>query len=151
MDGLITAVITAFQELEMNRIDSVFLTLQRCVSEIILVDGGNHYRLPHVHKARLLKAGRLPENACLTYLAHMRLHPCATVTNPIQLFGSDDSDLDLSDNDSLVMLEQHEESGEGVARFPTIVRQESDDSDDDDNDAVPGIPLIVVPKNAKQG
>ncbi len=104
MDGLIVAVMSSFEEMEMSNIHRCFLTLQRCVSEIIMVDGGNTYRVPHMHKSCRLRANELPENAGLTYLVRMRLRQGQVAYAPVQLFGSDDSDLNTSDEESMLSV-----------------------------------------------
>ncbi len=146
VDGLITAVINAFQELEMHKIDCVYLTLQRCVSEVILEEGGNHYKIPHMNKAKLMRADMLPEIAKLSYPARMRLHLGENAYGPVQLFGPDDNTSDVSDDESVVVVEKARTAG--VARMPAL--HMNDDADDDD-DSTPAIPLIVNVRNLKKG
>ncbi len=105
MDGLIAAVITSYQEMEMTKINNCFITLQRCISEIIMVDGNNNYKIPHMNRARRLRANEPLENACLTYLVRMHLHPGLAAYSPVQLFGLDNLDLDDLDDELVVVLE----------------------------------------------
>ena len=116
IDSLITSVIDAFQQLEIEKINNCFLTLQHCVSEVIVKEGGNTYKVPHMNKTKLLHEGVLPDNVKLTYLARMRMRPGETAFEQVQLFGVDDDDLDSSDDDAVVVLEPA--NGPGVARLP---------------------------------
>ncbi len=144
LDGLIVAIISSFQDMDMNVINRCFMTLQRCISEIIMVEGGNNYRVPHMHKSCCLRANELPENAALTYLVRMRLHQGQAAYDPVHLFGSDDSDLSASDDESVVELE---EATRNVARMPVIMPDE-----DDDNDTVEAHVIVAsAPSNAKRG
>ncbi len=124
MDGLISAVITSFQEMEMTKINNCFITLQRCISEIIIADGNNNYKIPHMRRARRLRANQPLENAGLTYLARMHLRRGLAAYGPVHLFGSDDSDLDEIEDESVVVLESS--SGNALARMPVV--GEDDDS-----------------------
>ncbi len=147
IDGLIVAVTSSFAEMEMSSIHRCFLTLQRCVSDIIMVDGGNSYRVPHMHKSRRLRANELSENAGLTYLARMRLRQGEAAYAPVKLFGPDDSDLNTSDDESIVHLEKTNDAN--VARMPVAASGFDDDTDDDTIEAA-SIVASVHP-NAKRG
>ena len=43
-----------------RELNNVFLTLQTCMKEILKVNGGNNYRIPHIGKGRLERQGSLP-------------------------------------------------------------------------------------------
>lgn len=62
VDELLAAVEDSFQELERNKLNNVFLTMQQCMIEIMKVGGGNNYKLPHMGKVHLERQGRLPVN-----------------------------------------------------------------------------------------
>ena len=60
VDELVAAVTTSFQQLETRKLNNVFLTLQKVMETIILRDGGNDYKIPHMSKERLERNGELP-------------------------------------------------------------------------------------------
>ena len=47
-------------EFDPAKINRTWLTLQSCLNEILLNDGGNEYKIPHMNKAKLEREGRLP-------------------------------------------------------------------------------------------
>ena len=49
-----------FDELEHHKLNNIFLTLQGVMEQIILNDGGNDYKLPHMNKAKLARNNELP-------------------------------------------------------------------------------------------
>nr|ABA96632.1 transposon protein, putative, Mariner sub-class [Oryza sativa Japonica Group] len=49
-----------FQAYDDNKLNRVFLTLQSCLLEVMEVDGGNGYRIPHMGKERLELLDILP-------------------------------------------------------------------------------------------
>ncbi|KAL4581255.1 hypothetical protein LXL04_017465 [Taraxacum kok-saghyz] len=53
VDELVSAVQTSFDKMQSHELNNVFLTLQTCMKEIIKVQGGNSYRIPHIGKSRL--------------------------------------------------------------------------------------------------
>jgi hypothetical protein len=57
---LIAQVIRAYDEFCPRKIDFAFLTLQKCLDEILASKGSNTYSIPHMGKERLLRAGTLP-------------------------------------------------------------------------------------------
>ncbi|TBU11442.1 hypothetical protein CWI38_1203p0010 [Hamiltosporidium tvaerminnensis] len=61
IDELINLVQDAFHQLEANTLDNVFTTLQACMESIMLADGGNGYKIPHLSKVKLRREGRLLE------------------------------------------------------------------------------------------
>ena len=61
VDELIAAVQHAFDELDVTTLNNSFLTLQNVVESCLKDHGGNHYPLPHMHKQKLAREGRLPE------------------------------------------------------------------------------------------
>ena len=62
VDELIASVTQAFQDLDSQTLDNSFLTLQKVMENCLKGGGGNHYTLPHMNKAKLLREGRLPES-----------------------------------------------------------------------------------------
>ncbi|XP_041995853.1 uncharacterized protein LOC121745970 [Salvia splendens] len=60
VDDLLKNVVASFDELSPHTLDSVFLTLQSCLTEILRVKGGNNYKIPHMNKQRLRNLGLLP-------------------------------------------------------------------------------------------
>jgi hypothetical protein len=61
IDDLITAVEHAFEILPREKLDNAFITLQKCLECALLDGGGNSYKLPHLSKAKLRRAGTLPD------------------------------------------------------------------------------------------
>ncbi|KAL4565371.1 hypothetical protein LXL04_029463 [Taraxacum kok-saghyz] len=60
IDELVHAVQTSFERMQSQQLNNVFLTLQTCMKEIIKVQGGNNYQIPHIGKDRLGREGNLP-------------------------------------------------------------------------------------------
>jgi hypothetical protein len=59
-ESLVRAVVDAFDKLDYKKLNNVFLTLQSVLELAMLDCGGNNYRLPHIGKAKLERAGMLP-------------------------------------------------------------------------------------------
>jgi hypothetical protein len=57
---LVKAVQDSFEELDRLSLNKVFITHQQCLQEIILCDGGNNYKIPHMGKVKLARPGQLP-------------------------------------------------------------------------------------------
>ena len=57
---LIEAVLEAYANYNYVLINRVFLTLQTCMNRIIEENGGNNYKIPHMGKAAMERAGTLP-------------------------------------------------------------------------------------------
>lgn len=65
IDNLIEAVEVAFQNIEVEKLDNVFLTLQTCMENIMMSGGGNSYKVTHLNKVKLRRQNLLPRNlAC---------------------------------------------------------------------------------------
>ena len=62
IDDLIAATKNAFVELSETKLNFVFLSLQQCMKAIIESEGSNGYKIPHMGKERLERAGELPES-----------------------------------------------------------------------------------------
>ncbi len=62
IDDLVIAVVTSFNEMEKEKLNDVFLSLQNCHISVMKVQGGNNYKLPHMGKAKLARLGCLPIN-----------------------------------------------------------------------------------------
>lgn len=60
IDELIDCVITAFNSLNLEKLDNVFLTLQKCMESAMLASGGNNYKIQHMSKDKLRRNDRLP-------------------------------------------------------------------------------------------
>ncbi|ETO83189.1 hypothetical protein F444_02738, partial [Phytophthora nicotianae P1976] len=60
IEDLIDAVDDAYMQISTDTIDDIFLTLQACMLCVLEEDGGNHYKLPHLGKAKLRKTNSLP-------------------------------------------------------------------------------------------
>ncbi|KAH7857582.1 hypothetical protein Vadar_014262 [Vaccinium darrowii] len=77
VDELVSAVMRAFEELPSERLENVFLTLQACMIEIMKVNGGIGYKVPHIGKGGLMRDGNLPtqlqcdHNLVESVLAHL--------------------------------------------------------------------------------
>ncbi|XP_058223067.1 uncharacterized protein LOC131332786 [Rhododendron vialii] len=62
IDELLNAVEKSFDKLPLHDLDSVFLSLQACMVEVMKVNGGNNYKLPHIKKPQLMRDGVLPSH-----------------------------------------------------------------------------------------
>ncbi|CAH9059796.1 unnamed protein product, partial [Cuscuta epithymum] len=60
VDELIFATQKAFNEISIESLGNVFLTLQLCMIEVMKKLGGNNYKVPHINKQRLEREGILP-------------------------------------------------------------------------------------------
>jgi len=61
IDELIDCVQVAFDKLNNENLNNIFLTLQKCMEATMTKKGGNNYKLPHVGKTRLRNSEMLPE------------------------------------------------------------------------------------------
>lgn len=57
IDELVYAVEKSFEELSSDCLNRVFLSWQACMIEVMKVNGGNNYKLPHIGKSQLLRDG----------------------------------------------------------------------------------------------
>jgi len=53
--------IKAFEYLEVEKLNNIFLNLQQCIVETIKNNGSNKYKVPHMGKAKLARRGMLPD------------------------------------------------------------------------------------------
>jgi hypothetical protein len=60
IDELVKVVNDSFLELHPELLNKVFLTLQTVMELIILNDGGNNFKIPHMRKDALARQGQLP-------------------------------------------------------------------------------------------
>ena len=60
IEELISAVDDSFQSLPSKKLTNVFLTLQKVMEAVIICDGDNKYKVPHMSKLRLERMGELP-------------------------------------------------------------------------------------------
>ena len=58
IDDLIEQVLTVFDQYDGKLINDAFLTLQSCMAMVIANNGGNHYKIPHVGKAKMKELPR---------------------------------------------------------------------------------------------
>lgn len=52
--------------------DNEFLSLQSCMDQTLLCDGGNTYKLQHMPNAKLRKEGKLPISILYEYMNHVK-------------------------------------------------------------------------------
>ncbi|XP_057790781.1 uncharacterized protein LOC131007886 [Salvia miltiorrhiza] len=76
-DDLVKAVEASYAALSPHTLNKVFLSLQSCMVEIMKQRGHNAYKIPHMRKDALMRAGELPRDLevsknlveeCITYL-----------------------------------------------------------------------------------
>ncbi|GKD05006.1 hypothetical protein Tco_1179980 [Tanacetum coccineum] len=60
IDELVNVVQASYGRMPSHELNNVFLTLQTCMKEILKVNGGNNYQIPHIGKGRLERQGMLP-------------------------------------------------------------------------------------------
>ena len=60
MEKLVETVGTCFNRLHWTKMNNNFLTLQKVMEYIILCDGNNDYKMPHISKEKLERTGQLP-------------------------------------------------------------------------------------------
>lgn len=60
IDELVSAVEKSFDELPSHDLNCIFLSLQACMIEVMKVNGGNDYKLPHIKKSQLVVDDILP-------------------------------------------------------------------------------------------
>jgi hypothetical protein len=70
---LIDCVEKAYVGYPANKINHLWLSLQLCMNQIIEHDGCNHYKIPHINKAKLEREGRLPASIQVTPSARAKL------------------------------------------------------------------------------
>ncbi|XP_074293170.1 uncharacterized protein LOC141620117 [Silene latifolia] len=61
LQELLDNVMKAYEELEVIKLNYVFITLQACMLEIMQLKGGIDYPIPHMHKSKLASQSLLPE------------------------------------------------------------------------------------------
>ncbi|XP_015161378.1 uncharacterized protein [Solanum tuberosum] len=64
VDELVEAVERSFDEMKVEQLNHVFLTLQSCMIEVMKDNGGNNYKVPHLNKNRLEREDNLPLQLC---------------------------------------------------------------------------------------
>ena len=60
IDGLIAQVLAAFVRFDARKNDYGFITLQCCLDDILIRNGGNDYTIQHMGKERMRQEGILP-------------------------------------------------------------------------------------------
>jgi hypothetical protein len=72
--GLVERVYTAWDESDPQTLNDLFLTLQSIMIAIVECGGKNNYKLPHLHKDKLKRAGRLPDRLWLSDEQYAKLN-----------------------------------------------------------------------------
>ncbi|XP_021768495.1 uncharacterized protein LOC110732797 [Chenopodium quinoa] len=62
LDELVTKVQESYEAFNPQVNKYIWLSLQKCMIEILKVQGGNKYKLPHINKKKLKNLGELPNN-----------------------------------------------------------------------------------------
>lgn len=99
IDGLIAQVLRAFETFDERKNDFGFLTLQCCLDDILVRNGGNDYSIRHMGKERMLRQGILPDRIEASEAA---IRAFNFVTNPPRLRDDDGENGDANnavDND----------------------------------------------------
>lgn len=60
LDELIACVSEAFEQLQFEPLDNVFMTMQSVMHEVLKCDGGNQFKIPRMSKERKRKEGSFP-------------------------------------------------------------------------------------------
>ena len=60
LDELINNSQYEYDAYDADKINMIFLTLQSCLIEVMKIGGGNDYKIPHMYKDGLERAGNLP-------------------------------------------------------------------------------------------
>jgi hypothetical protein len=60
VDELVNAVVKSFENFPSVKSNRIFVTLQLCMIEIMIANGSNKYKIPHMNKKRLEGEGQLP-------------------------------------------------------------------------------------------
>ena len=60
LDELINNMQHEYDAYDADKINRIFLTLQSCLIEVMKRGGGNDYKIPHMYKDGLERAGNLP-------------------------------------------------------------------------------------------
>ena len=60
VDELLGNVYSSYEELSPQTLNKVFLSLQACLTQILIFRGGNNYKVPHINKDRLERTEGLP-------------------------------------------------------------------------------------------
>ncbi|XP_074292108.1 uncharacterized protein LOC141618957 [Silene latifolia] len=61
LDEPVEAVTLYFNNLEVVKLNYVYISMQGCMLEVLKRRGHNDYKIPHMHKTKLAKAGLLPQ------------------------------------------------------------------------------------------
>ena len=73
IDELVSAVEDSFEQLHWKKLNNVFLTLQKVMECCILCDGDNKYKIPHISKQKLERAGQLPVSIVVSHELKQKL------------------------------------------------------------------------------
>ena len=60
IDELVEVVENSYAKFNTRKLNNVFLTLQKVMEAVILCNGSNSYKLPHISKEALERRGELP-------------------------------------------------------------------------------------------
>ena len=73
MPQLINNVITSYQTYDPKKLNRIWLSLMGVLNQIIECNGNNDYKLPHMAKEKLERAGNLPVTIPVTDAAYEHL------------------------------------------------------------------------------
>lgn len=83
VDELVKEVDNAFVMMSSSTLNNVFLTLQKVMEAIILHDGRNDFKIPHMSKAKLERLGQLPRSILISDSIKQKIGLVASVPQVI--------------------------------------------------------------------
>ena len=92
-------VIESYNQLDHVKLNKVFLTHQTVMAEILLNDGGNDYKIPHLGKDRLTRSGQLPVSIPITTQVREKIYQLRPHT---MAAAGDDTDTEPEENGSMM-------------------------------------------------
>ena len=72
IDSLIEAVQASFEELSSTKLENTFVTLMTVMEQVLLKDGNNDYKIPHVKKQARIRSGKALSNVLCSSQAVVR-------------------------------------------------------------------------------
>ena len=73
IDQLVELVEQSYTNLNHHKMNNIFLTLQKVMEAVILCNGSNNYKLPHISKEALERRGQLPVSITVSSPLRARL------------------------------------------------------------------------------
>jgi hypothetical protein len=61
IDEMIDMVEPAYWNFESIKMEKGFITLATCIDQVLICAGDNDYKLPHLHKDKMIREGTLPK------------------------------------------------------------------------------------------